>query len=86
MYTNIILWMLIAIFVGIIGYLFEVNKGKNLLSNIFAAFIGVFISAFITYFFIWPEAGGGINAVAAIVSIIFGFIAVKLEDYVFLRV
>lgn len=76
---------MISVFVGIVGYKMEVNKSKKLGSNIVAAFIGVFISAFITNFLIWPD-NSFVNPVAAIVGMLFGFVAVKLEDYVFLRI
>jgi uncharacterized membrane protein YeaQ/YmgE (transglycosylase-associated protein family) len=85
MMVNILFWIVISIFVGIVGFKLEVNKSKNLLSNIVAAFFGVFISAFIVHFLIWPD-NGFINPVAAIIGIVFGLVAVKLEDNVFLRV
>jgi uncharacterized membrane protein YjjB (DUF3815 family) len=86
MYLNFLLWFAIAVFVGIIGYLWEVNKKKHLGSNIVASFFGVIPSAFIVYFLIWPQYNDSINVAAAVTSIFFGLLAVKLEDYVFLRV
>ena len=85
MYFNILLWIIIAIFVGIVGYIIEINKGKHLWSNVVAAFFGLFISGFIVHFIIWPD-DSFINPAAAIVGIVFGFWAVKLEDNIWLRV
>jgi uncharacterized membrane protein YjjB (DUF3815 family) len=85
MYLNILFWTLISIFVGIVGYKIEMNKGKHLWSNIVAAFFAVFITGFITHFLIWSD-NGLVNPVAALVGMFFGFVAVKLEDYIWLRV
>lgn len=86
MILNILLWIIIAIFVGLVGYKIELNKGKHLWSNILAAFIGVFVVGFTTNFLIWPDTESLINPVAAIAGLIAGFIMVKLEDTIWLRV
>ncbi len=72
-------------FVGIVGSKMEINKNKKLGSNIVAAFLGVFPFAFLTHFLIWTD-DGFVNPVAAVMGMVCGLIAVKLEDYVFLRV
>ena len=85
MYPNLILWLIISVFIGIVGFKMEINKNKKLGSNIVAAFLGVFPFAFLTHFLIWTD-DGFVNPVAAVVGMVCGLIAVKLEDYVFLRV
>jgi uncharacterized membrane protein YeaQ/YmgE (transglycosylase-associated protein family) len=86
MYINILFWTIISVFVGVVGYKIEMNKGKHLWSNIVAAFFGVFVSAFVVHFLFWPDNTSFINPVAAVVGMGFGFWAVKLEDYIWLRV
>lgn len=85
MWPNLIIWILSSVFVGIVGYKMEVNKSKKLGSNIVAAFMGVFPAAFLTHFLIWPD-NSFVNPAAVIVGMVCGMVAVKLEDYVFLRV
>lgn len=84
MWPNLIIWILSSVFVGIVGYKMEVNKSKKLGSNIVAAFLGVFPFAFLTHFLIWPDSSF-VNPVATVVGMVCGLVAVKLEDYVFLR-
>ncbi len=81
MLINYILWLVVGIFVGLIGHIFDVNKQKGLSLYILVGMFVGYLSCFVVHFLIWPVPNGEINVVAMVLGGFGAYYGVRKIDY-----
>ena len=83
MLVNYILWLIVGLFVGLLGHIFDVNKMKGLgIYLLVGMFVG-YVGCFFVHFFIWPVPNDEINIAAIILGGIIAYVGIRYIDYFF---
>ncbi len=83
MLINNLLWILIGILIGIVGFKIEKHKKNGYFTNILFGLFGAYIGGFISHFLINPDMISEVDNFSVLFAIVMAFVFVKLEDYVF---
>jgi len=83
MLINFILWVLMGLGTGWLGYYFDKDKKKGVEIYLFAGLFIGYITAFIIHFLIWPVEDGEINFIALIFGSVITYMQLWVVDYFF---